>query len=136
MSKRFLLIAWVLWSTLIVSLMFILGTERTTVFWLSFSFTVLSLVVSLVMQFYETGYDRKNRFLNISPIFIISGYMLLASIAGVITATLFVWVDYRIILSVNLVIIVVFGILYAASIGGNDHIDKIESRQKSHHTEL
>lgn len=137
-DKKIGIVIWLLSLALALVLMFCLVKEESSTFWITFGFVCFSFVSTLIFHFvlWKDAKTLDKQFLYMTPIGISSIYMLIQIPVGVIFALGSSTIPYMVAILVNAVICIIAWILNLSSLVGNDHIEKVNSRQKDHHTEL
>jgi hypothetical protein len=118
--------------------MFSLETGLTPTFWIAFAFVCVSFVSSLIFQslIWKSAKTLDEQFIHFPPITITYIYMIVQIPVGIVFALGSGAIPYKIAIIVNAVLLVVAWVTILAGLAGNDHITKVNGRQKDHHTEL
>lgn len=119
-------------------LMFCLTTGMTPTFWLTFGFVCVAFVSSLIFQIisWKNSETLDKQVLHLSGITISSIYALIQIPIGVVSSLGATAISTKPTILVNAVLLIIAWILILSSLVGNDHIEKVNSRQKNHHIEL
>lgn len=129
---------WVLGFFLSMLLMFCLERGMTPVFWVTFGFVIAAFVSVFIFQLcmWKRCASHDNQFIHIPAILVSSGYVLIQIPICIIFALGSSSIPIKIAILVNAFILIIAWIISVFSVAGNDHIRKVNSRQKDHHTEL
>lgn len=137
-DKKIGIVIWILSFVLDLVLMFCLEKGETATFWITFGFVcfafVSMLLFHLVLWKNLTTTDRL--FIHLSPIMVSSVYMIVQIPISIIFSLGSASIPHKATLLVNAIICIVSWIIILSSLVGNDHIEKVNSRQKDRHTEL
>ncbi len=132
------IIAWGLGLTLINVLSFVLENGLTSTFWTTNLFVWIAFVSTLLLQaiIWRKVKDQTNMFLKIPAITISYIYIALQLPVSVVFSIGSSIISVKISIITNLFIFIgAWGIILGSFIG-NNHIRKVDSRQKDHHKEL
>lgn len=138
MSRKISVAVWALGLALSNLLLFVLEKGLTVTFWIIFAFVWFAFLSSLVFQLLIAKNSKApdDGFLHI-PAFLVS---LLYEIVQIPMCIIFalgsVVISGKLTLLVQGVLLIAAWAVILLSLTGNDHIKKVNSRQKNHHTEL
>lgn len=138
MSKKIAVAVWLLGLALANLLLFVLERGITPTFWVTLAFVWVAFLSTLVFQIYlaKRSQTPDDGFLHI-PAFAVSLTYAVAQIpVSVIFALGSAAIPAKVALLVQGVLLIAAWAAALLSLGGNDHIQKVNSRQKNHHTEL
>lgn len=137
-DKKLGIFIWLLSFMLAMVLMFCLERGETATFWVAFGFVCFAFVSTLLFHFvlWKEATTTDKLFIRLSPIAVSSIYMIAQIPIGVIFSLGSASIPYKATLLVNAVVCIISWIFILSSLVGNDHIEKVNSRQKDHHTEL
>lgn len=138
MSKKVALVVWTLTLILANLFLFTLNRGMTPTFWITFGFVWAAFISVLVFQYNSIKKTKTpdERFLLFSSTFISSIYMVLQIPICILFALGSGSVHWKVALLIHAIIFAAAWILTLGSLAGNEHIKKVDSRQKNHHTEL
>lgn len=138
MSKKIAVAVWLLGLALANLLLFVLERGITPTFWITLAFVWVAFLSALVFQIYlaKQSQTPDDGFLHI-PAFMMSLIYAVAQIPISITFALgSAVIPAKAALLVQGILLIAAWAAALLSLGGNDHIQKVNSRQKDHHTEL
>lgn len=138
MSKKIAVAVWLLGLALANLLLFVLERGMTPTFWITLAFVWVAFLSGLVFQIYlaKQSQTPDDRFLHI-PAFMVSLIYEIAQIPiSIIFALGSAAIPAKAALLIQGVLLIAAWAVALLSLGGNDHIQKVNSRQKDHHTEL
>lgn len=138
MSKKISLAIWGLTVLLANVFLFVLQRGMTVTFWLTFAFIWISFISSLVFQLliWKSAKSANRGLLYASPLIVSVVYEMMQIPLGIIFALCSGFISWKITLLVHTVILIVTWILILSGLFGNEHIERVNSRQKDHHKEL
>lgn len=112
-------------------LVFVLSDERTRVFWIAYSFTMISLMIQLTMPVYLMfdSQIRKDKYLGLPITVICSFYSVIQLIAGIVL--MLTPVSTKLATLIETIILGIFFILAISTISGIDHIVTNDDVMKS-----
>lgn len=138
MSKKISLAVWVLGFALVNLLLFVLETGLTPTFWITLAFVWVEFLSSLIVQLLMAKNSKTpdDGFLHI-PAFTVSLVYEIAQIPiSIIFALGSAAIPAKVAFLIQGVLLIAAWATTLLSLGGNDHIKKVNSRQKDHHTGL
>lgn len=138
MSKKIAVAVWLLGLALANLLLFVLERGMTPTFWITLAFVWVAFLSALVFQIYlaKQSQTPDDGFLHI-PAFMVSLIYAVAQIPiSIIFALGSATIPAKEALLVQGILLIAVWAVALLSLGGNDHIQKVNSRQKDHHTEL
>lgn len=138
MSKKIALAVWALALLLSNVLLFTMNQGMTPTFWITFAFVWVAFLSALLFQcvLVRKASAPDDHFLHL-PAFLFSLIYEAAQLPiSVIFALGSVAVPGKAALFVQAILLILAWLLVLLSLGGNDHIKKVNSRQKNHHREL
>lgn len=138
MSKKIGMAVWLLGLALANLLLFVLERGMTPTFWITLAFVWVAFLSTLVFQIYlaKQSQTPDKGFLHI-PAFTVSVAYEIAQIPiSAIFALGSAVIPAKAALLIQGVLLIAAWAAALLSLGGNDHIQKVNSRQKDHHTEL
>lgn len=138
MSKKIGVAVWLLGLALANLLLFVLERGMTPTFWITLAFVWVAFLSALVFQIYlaKQSQPPDKGFLHI-PAFAVSLTYKIAQIPiSVIFALGSAAIPARVALLVQGILLIAAWAVALLSLGGNNHIQKVNSRQKDHHTNL
>lgn len=125
---------------LVLSLVFMFCLQKglTATFWITLAFVCVAFISALVFQLIE--WNGKNtadeQFLYLPAITVSFVYVVVQFPICIVFALGSEVIPYKVAILVNAVVLVSAWGAALSSLAGNDHIKKVNSRQKDHHTEL
>lgn len=138
MDKKIAIAVWFLALALANILLFALAQSMTPTFWITLVFVWAAFLSSLIFQWrmLKVSKTPDDGFLYI-PAFVISLiYELIQIPMAIIFGLGSAVISWKAALLIQGVLLVVAWASALLSLGGNDHIRKVNSRQKDHHTEI
>lgn len=119
-------------------LLFVLENGKTITFWITAIFVWTGFVLSLLFQIliWKKMANRDDYFLHIPAITISYIYMVVQIPVSVIFSMGSNMISSRIAIIINAIIFVIAWAALLGSFVGNNHIRKVNSRQKNYHKEL
>lgn len=137
-NKTIALAAAVLWWGLSLRLLFCLssamnGTVIITAVLVSAAFIIATICERRV---YRSTKSKDDQFLHIQPSVVLIGYMIIQLPICILFGIFSTSVSWKVAILVNIILLGLVLLLFLGSIAGNDHIRKVISRQKNHHTTL
>lgn len=138
MNKKIGVAVWALGLALSNLLLFVLEKGMTATFWITFVFVWLAFLSSLIFQLWAAKRFKTSDggFLHIPAILMSLIYEAIQIGICVIFALGSTLIPSKLALLIHGVLLIITWALVLLSLGGNDHIKKVNGRQKSHHTEL
>lgn len=137
-DKKIGIAVWALGLILVMVLMFCLEHGMTATFWTMFVFTCVAFVSALIFQLLTwkqiNNSDQQVQYL--SGIIIANMYMVLQIPLSLIFSLGSATIPFKVAILINAIILIAAWILALISLSGNEHIEKVNSRQKNHHVEL
>ena len=137
-DKKLGVVIWLLSFALAMVFMFCLERGETATFWITFGFVCFAFVSTLLFHLvlWKNSTTTDKLFLRLSPIVVSSVYMIAQIPIGIVFSLGSSSIPYKATLLVNAVVCIISWIIILSGLVGNDHIEKVNSRQKDHHTEL
>ncbi len=138
MKKIIGIVIWALVFALSLILLFILAKEINTAVITTCIFDVIAFVGAgiFLMAVMRKDSTPDDNFLHLPAAVVSCVYMIIQIIICVVFALMSLTIPFKAVLLVNLVIAIICWIIMLCSIAGIGHIQKVNSRQKDHHTEL
>ncbi len=136
MNKKLGLMAWLIYALVINVLMFLIANHYTATFWVNFIFVMLALVTVLVFQYLVWRDGKTEAFFKISPIIVSYVYLFVQLPLGILFSWGEIVIPFKVVLIVHLIVMATAWIFIIGGYAGNEHSDKVNSRQKDHHKEL
>lgn len=139
MSNRKLgIIIWGLCFALAMVLMFCLERGLTTTFWVTLGFVCVAFLSAFVFQIlaWKTANTLDKQVLHFPGILLSNIYALIQLPICIIFSLGSNSIPFKASIIINAIILIVAWVLILASLVGNDHIERVNSRQKDHHVEL
>ena len=129
---------WFFGTVLSMVLMFCLEQGMTATFWVTFGFVLAAFVSALIFQMsvWTTNATSDEQFIHIPAMVVSSVYILVQIPICVIFALGSSVIPFKIAILINAIILIIAWIINLMSVAGNDHIRKVNGRQKDHHIEL
>lgn len=129
---------WALGIVLSMVLMFCLEHGMTSTFWITLGFVIVAFVSALLFQIavWKNNDSLDSRFVHIPAMLVSSVYMIIQIPICIVFSLGSSRIPYKIAILVNAIILIVAWIINLMSVAGNDHIKKVNDRQKNHHIEL
>jgi peptidoglycan/LPS O-acetylase OafA/YrhL len=137
-SKKLFLVIWTLGLILAHVLLFTLSQSMTATVWITLAFVWLAFLSSLTLQCLTARKSKTpdDAFLHLPALAISVIYEVLQIPVCLIFSLGAVAIPWKITFLAQAILLVVAWIAIFLSLGGNDHIKKVNSRQKNHHKEL
>ncbi len=137
-NKKLGIIIWGLCFALAMVLMFCLERGLTTTFWVTLGFVCAAFLSALVFQIlaWKTANTLDMQVLHFSRILLSNIYALIQLPICIIFSLGSDSIPFKASIIINAIILIVAWVLILASLVGNDHIERVNSRQKDHHVEL
>ena len=137
-NKKIGFVIWALSFVLVLILMLCLKTEITPTFYITLVFVCVTFVSSLLFQIiiWKNSKSLDKQVLHLSVITISNIYVLLQIPIGIIFSIRATYISTKVTILVNAVLLIIIWILMFSSLVGNDHVEKVNNRQKNHHIEL
>lgn len=138
MSKKIGVILWALGLALANLLLFVLEKGMTATFWITVGFVWTAFVSDLAFQLLIVRKTQTpdDSFLHMPAFLVMTLYELAQIPVCVIFALGSSVIPGKVALLVQGVLLIAAWAISLLSLVGNDHIKKVNSRQKDHHTEL
>lgn len=137
-NKKLGIIIWGLCFALAMILLFCLERGLTTTFWVTFGFVCVAFMSALVFQIliWKTANTLDEQVLHCPGIFLSNIYVLIQLPICIIFSLGSNSIPSKAAIIINAIILIGAWILIFASLVGNDHIERVNGRQKDHHVEL
>lgn len=138
MNKKIALVVWGLMLLLSMVFLFTLNQGITLSLWITFAFVLIAFCSTLLFQciLVRGTKSSDDKFLQF-PSALISGIYVAVQVPLCIVFSLCSDIaSWKAALLVHAIILILAWILTLSGLAGNDHIKKVNSRQKNHHTEL
>lgn len=138
MSKKIGVAVWTLGLALSNLLLFVLEKGMTATFWITLAFMWVAFLSALVLQLLIAKKSKTpdDGFLHL-PAFLVSLFYEIIQIPLCIIFTLgSAVISEKAALLIHGVLLIVVWAVALLSLGGNEHIQKVNGRQKDHHTEM
>lgn len=137
-NKKLGILIWGLCFVLALVLMFCLERGLTTTFWVTLGFVCFAFLSALIFQLLAWKFINTpdKQALHFSGILLSSVYILIQLPICIIFSLGASSIPFRVSIIINAIILIVAWILVLASLVGNDHIEKVNNRQKNHRAEL
>lgn len=138
MSKKSFLAVWTLGLVLANVLLFTLSQSMTATVWITLAFVWLAFLSTLAFQLLAATKSKMpdDAFLHIPALAISVVYVVLQIPVCLIFALGATTIPAKAAFLTQAILLIVAWAAILLSLGGNDHIKKVNSRQKNHHTEL
>lgn len=129
---------WALGFALSMVFMFCLEQGLTPTFWVTFGFVIVAFLSTLIFQLsvWKSDNSLNEQFIHIPPMVLSSIYVLVQILLGIVFSLGSSFISVKIAILFNAIIFIVAWGVNILSLAGNDHIRKVNSRQKDHHIEL
>ena len=129
---------WALGFVLAMVLMFCLKKGLTPTFWITFAFVIVGFASAMIFQMlvWKNNDTLDNQYIHIPAMMVSSGYVLVQIPISVIFSLGSSSIPVKTAILVNATLFIVAWIINLMSVAGNDHIRRVNGRQKDHHTEL
>lgn len=133
-----LLAIWALGLILSNVLLFTIASALTTTLWITFAFIGIAYVAVLLLWLHtakgaKTADEQFLKLPSLTASLIYLGIQIPLAIIFSLGTTV---ISYRIATIVHAVVLVAAWIIMIGGLAGNQHIEKVNSRQKNHHKEL
>ena len=137
-NKKLGIIIWGLCFALAMVLMFCLERGLTTTFWVTLGFVCVAFLSAFVFQIlaWKTANTLDKQVLHFPGILLSNIYALIQLPICIIFSLGSNSIPFKASIIINAIILIVAWVLILASLVGNDHIERVNSRQKDHHVEL
>lgn len=131
-NKTLGLIAWGACLVVTNLIMFCVAASYTASFWCTIIFVLIAAVSSLYLQIQSWKPQNRptERILHISLLSVAIGYMVIQIPVGVVISLASTEIPLRLAILINGVVLVIAWLIGIAALVGNDHIDKVNQRQK------
>lgn len=138
MDKKIAIAVWALALALANILLFTLVRSTTLTFWITLAFVWVAFLSSLVFQWQVLKASKApdNGFLHMPALVISLIYELIQIPIAIIFALTAATIPWKVALLIQGTLLIVAWAAALLSLGGNDHIRKVNSRQKDHHAEI
>lgn len=138
MSKKIGVAVWLLALALANLLLFVLEHGMRPTFWITFAFVWVAFLSTLVFQIYLAKQSKTpdDGFLHISAFTVSVVYEIVQIPISIIFALGSAAIPAKIALFIQGVLLIAAWATALLSLGGNEHIQRVNGRQKDHHTEL
>lgn len=122
----------------VVAIMFCLAESNTSTFWIALSFSMFSIIASIIFQqvLLTRNAEKEMKILAIPGITISAIYIIAQIPMGIVFALGANSISYKITVLVNVIVLAAFWIIILSSVAGNNHIKSVDDRQKNHHIQL
>lgn len=129
---------WFLGLVLSMVLMFCLEQGMTPTFWITFCFIIVAFVSALFFQMmvWKSNISLDSNFIHIPAMIVSSVYVIVQIPIGIIFSLRSSSISVKIAILINATILIIAWIINLMSIVGNEHISKVNDRQRNHHIEL
>ena len=137
-NKKLGIMIWGLCFALAMVLMFCLERGLTTTFWVTLGFVCAAFLSALIFQIiaWKTANTLDKQVLHFPGILLSNIYALIQLPICIIFSLGSNSIPFKASIIINAIILIVAWVLILASLVGNDHIERVNSRQKDHHVEL
>lgn len=137
-DRKMGLIVWGLCMLLCTVLIFSLEHGFTRTLIITIMFVCFAFISFFIFQSYiwKKGRTREGVFLKISSIIVSYFYLLVQIPICIIFSIGSNIISYKIAILVNMVLVVIVWGMILGGLVGNEHIEKVNNRQKNHHIEL
>lgn len=138
MSKKIFLAVWALGLALANVLLFTLSQSMTSTTWVTLAFVWLAFLSTLVFQFLAATKSKTpdDGFLHIPALAVSIVYEVLQIPVCLIFALGATTIPAKVAFLTQAILLIIAWAAILLALGGNDHIKKVNSRQKNHHQEL
>lgn len=138
MSKKIFLAVWALGLALANVLLFTLSQSMTSATWITLAFVWLAFLSTLVFQFLTATKSKTpdDAFLHIPALAVSIVYEVLQIPVCLIFALGATTIPAKVAFLTQAILLIIAWAAILLALGGNDHIKKVNSRQKDHHREL
>lgn len=137
-NKKLGIIIWVLCFVFAMILMFCLKQGLTTTFWVTFGFVCVAFLSAAIFQMltWKTTNTLDKQVLHISGMLLSNIYVLIQLPICIVFSLGSNRIPFKASIITNSIILIVAWVLILSSLIGNDHIEKVNNRQKDHHVKL
>lgn len=137
-NKKIGIFVWGLGLILSNMLLFCLSRELTPTVWITFGFVWLAFLSALAFQLlcWKQMADSDEQILHISTLVTSYAYMGAQIPLCVVFSVCSVAIPWKTALLIHTVLLILAWLIIIASLTGNDHIRKVNGRQKDHHMRL
>lgn len=137
-NRKLSIIIWGLSFALAMVLMFCLEQGLTTTFWVTLGFACAAFLSTLIFQIlaWKTANTIDKQVSHFLGILFSNIYALLQLPICIIFSLGSNSIPVKVSIITNVIILIVAWVLILASLVGNNHIERVNSRQKDHHVEL
>lgn len=137
-NKKLGIIIWGLCLVLAMILLFCLERGLTTTFWVTFGFVCAAFLSALVFQIltWKSTNTLDKQVLHFSGILLSNIYVLIQLPICIVFSLGSNSIPFKASIIINAIIFIAAWVLILSSLVGNDHIERVNSRQKNHHVEL
>lgn len=137
-NKKLGIIIWGLCLVLAMILLFCLERGLTTTFWVTFVFVCAAFLSALVFQIltWKSTNTLDKQVLHFSGILLSNIYVLIQLPICIVFSLGSNSIPFKASIIINAIIFIAAWVLILSSLVGNDHIERVNSRQKNHHVEL
>ena len=137
-NKKLGIMIWGLCFALAMVLMFCLERGLTTTFWVTLGFVCVAFLSAFVFQIlaWKTANTLDKQVLHFPGILLSNIYALIQLPICIIFSLGSNSISFKASIIINAIILIVAWVLILASLVGNDHIERVNRRQKDHHVEL
>lgn len=138
MNKKIGVAVWLLALALANLLLFVLERGMTPTFWIAFTFVWVAFLSTLIFQLYLAKQSKTpdDGFLHIPAFTVSLAYEFVQILISIIFALGSAAIPAKIALLIQGVLLIAAWAAALLSLGGNEHIQKVNGRQKDHHTEI
>lgn len=137
-NKKLGIIIWGLCFVLAMVLLFCLERGLTTTFWVTLGFVCAAFLSALAFQIlaWKTADTLDKQVLHFPGILLSNVYVLIQLPICIIFSLGSNSIPFKVSIIINAIILIVSWVLIFASFVGNDHVEKVNTRQKDHQVEL
>lgn len=137
-NKKLGIIIWGLCLVLAMILLFCLERGLTTTFWVTLGFVCAAFLSALVFQIltWKSTNTLDKQVLHFSGILLSNIYVLIQLPICIVFSLGSNSIPFKASIIINAIIFIAAWVLILSSLVGNDHIERVNSRQKDHHVEL
>lgn len=130
--------AWILGLALANVLLFCLSREMTPTLWVTFGFVWLAFLSVLIFQLlvWKQTTDSDTKVLHITALSVSYIYIVIQIPICVVFAIGSGVIPWKAALLIHAVLMILAWLVIIGSLTGNDHVQKVNERQKHHHIEL
>lgn len=130
MNRKLGVMIWVLWVVLINIVMFCITKEYTVTYWMTYIFMMIAFIFLLIFQLVLWHKKSIDGYLKMLPMGISYIYIVLQTLISIVIALMGSAISYKVALVLNATVLLVAWSCIIFSLIGNDHINKINKRQK------